>query len=79
MKEPYEEGVAIHLDLQSCASNREAAGEALAEAHAGWVLSSESPKRTRCRRFSCIREARSTMAINASHKSNRAESETPCA
>jgi hypothetical protein len=42
MKEPYEEGVAIHLDLQSCASSREAAGEALAEAHAGWVLSSES-------------------------------------
>jgi hypothetical protein len=29
MREPYEKGVATHLDPESCAGNREAAGEAL--------------------------------------------------
>jgi hypothetical protein len=41
MKEPYIEGVATHDDPESCAVDREVAGEALTGARAGWVLSRE--------------------------------------
>ena len=41
MKEPHEEGVASHLDLESCVGGREAVGEALTEAHAGQPSSRE--------------------------------------
>ena len=41
MQEPHKEGVANHLDPESCAGGREVAGEALAGAHAGQPLSSE--------------------------------------
>jgi hypothetical protein len=41
MQEPHKEGVANHLDPESCAGGREAAGEALTGAHAGQPLSSE--------------------------------------
>ncbi len=41
MKEPHEKGVANHLDFESCAGGGNAAGEALTEAHAGRVFSSE--------------------------------------
>ncbi len=41
MKEPYIEGLATHDDPESCAATRERCREALAGAHAGWVLSRE--------------------------------------
>jgi hypothetical protein len=41
MKEPHKKGVAIHLDFESCAGGGNIAGEALTEAHAGRVFSSE--------------------------------------
>lgn len=41
MKEPHGEGLASHPDPESCASGREAEGEALTGAHAGEPLSSE--------------------------------------
>ena len=41
MKEPHKEGVAIHLDPESCAGSHKGAGEALTGAHAGQPLSSE--------------------------------------
>jgi hypothetical protein len=41
MQEPYKEGLANHLDPESCAGGRKAAGEALTGAHAGQPLSSE--------------------------------------
>ncbi len=41
MKEPHNEGIANHVDLESCASGGDAAGEALTEALAGRPLSRE--------------------------------------
>ncbi len=41
MQEPHKKGLANHLDPESCAGGREAAGEALTGAHAGQPLSSE--------------------------------------
>ena len=41
MQEPHKKGVAIHLDFESCAGGGNIAGEALTEAHAGRVFSSE--------------------------------------
>ena len=41
MKEPHKKGLATHLDPESCAGGREAAGEALTGAHTGQPLSSE--------------------------------------
>ena len=41
MKESYVEGLATHGDPESCVSIREGAGEALAGAHVGEVLSRE--------------------------------------
>jgi RNA-directed DNA polymerase len=41
MKEPYQKGLANHLDPQSCAGDRKVPGEALTGAHAGQPLSSE--------------------------------------
>ncbi len=35
MKEPHNEGVANHVDLESCAGGGDIAGEALTEALAG--------------------------------------------
>lgn len=43
MKESYGEGLANHTGPESCASGREAAGEALTGVPAGWVLSLETP------------------------------------
>jgi len=43
MKEPYRKGVANHPDPESCVGHREVAGEALAGAQAGRVLSCEIP------------------------------------
>ena len=39
MREPYEEGLAPHLGLESCANLPRGGREALTEADAGWVLS----------------------------------------
>jgi hypothetical protein len=39
MKESYDEGVASHIDPESCARAREGSGEALTGARAGRVLS----------------------------------------
>ena len=41
MQEPHKKGLANHLDPESCAGDREVAGEALTGAHAGQPLSSE--------------------------------------
>jgi RNA-directed DNA polymerase len=41
MKEPYRKGIANHPDPELCAGGGDIAGEALAGAHAGQVLSSE--------------------------------------
>ena len=41
MKEPHKKGLANHLDPESCAGGRKAAGEALTGAHTGQPLSSE--------------------------------------
>ncbi len=41
MKESNIEGLANHDDPESCARSREASGEALTGARAGWVLSRE--------------------------------------
>lgn len=41
MREPYAEGLTTHGDPESCAGSREAVGEALTGARAGWVLSRE--------------------------------------
>jgi len=41
MQEPRKKGLANHLDPESCAGDREVAGEALTGAHAGQPLSSE--------------------------------------
>src|SRR6516164_7837439 len=41
MQEPYQKGLATHLDPASCAGSRKATGEALTGAHAGQPLSSE--------------------------------------
>jgi hypothetical protein len=41
MKVPYEEGLATHLGLESCAGNGDGVREALTGVCAGWVLSLE--------------------------------------
>ena len=41
MKESYRKGIANHPDPESCVDGREAIGEGLTGAHAGWVLSCE--------------------------------------
>ena len=41
MKESYRKGIANHPDPESCVGGREAVGEALTGASAGWVLSCE--------------------------------------
>ena len=41
MQEPHKKGLANHLDPESCAGDREVAGEALTGAHVGQPLSSE--------------------------------------
>lgn len=42
MKVPYDEGLASHIDPESCAGDREGAGEALTGESAGRALSRES-------------------------------------
>ena len=42
MKESYSEGLATHIDPESCAGTREGVGEALTGARAGRVLSREN-------------------------------------
>jgi hypothetical protein len=77
MREPYSEGAANHADPESCAGRREASGEALTGACAGWVLSREIHElrgadalESRGRQH-CGRRSRKTMA-------DPARSETPC-
>lgn len=41
MKELHDEGLATHIDPESCAGAREGVGEALTGARIGWVLSRE--------------------------------------
>jgi hypothetical protein len=42
MQEPYNEGIANHVDLESCAGGGDAAGEALIQARAGRLWSREN-------------------------------------
>ena len=42
MQVPYDEGVANHIDPESCAVAREGLGEALTGVRIGWVLSREN-------------------------------------
>ncbi len=77
MQEPYEEGVATHFGLESCASSRKAAGEALTEGSAGRVLSRERVD---------IQGADAVLRSGRQHRVSRdseahmdpARSETPC-
>jgi hypothetical protein len=41
MKELHDEGLATHIDPESCAGVREGTGEALTGARVGWVLNRE--------------------------------------
>jgi len=41
MKEPYDEGLADHIDPESCVAGRKVSDEALTGVCAGWVLSRE--------------------------------------
>jgi RNA-directed DNA polymerase len=77
MQEPYKEGLANHLDPQSCAGGRETAGEALTGAHAGQPLTSEI---TLSGVPTLYGEGEGNMADGANREptANAAESETLC-
>jgi len=49
MKESYSEGVADHTGPESCAGDREVAGETWTGVHAGRVLSPEKAQSLECR------------------------------
>jgi RNA-directed DNA polymerase len=57
MKVPYDEGLASHIGPESCAGDREGAGEALTGESAGRVLSRESRYASGCRRCHQTRKA----------------------
>ena len=57
MKVPYDEGLASHIGPESCAGDREGAGEALTGESAGRVLSRESRFASGCRRCQQTRKA----------------------
>jgi hypothetical protein len=46
MKESHDEGLASHIDPESCVGSRKTAGEALTGAHAGQVSSCETASGT---------------------------------
>jgi hypothetical protein len=77
MKEPHEEGVASHLDPESCVDSREAVGEALTGVHAGQPLSREIKSLGR-RRCITKRKITSLVAIIASHQ-GAPRGRRPCA
>ncbi len=57
MKEPYEEGVAIHFGPESCVGPRKGSGEALTGVRASRTLSPEIPYSRECQRCSPARLA----------------------
>ena len=63
MEVPYDEGVASHIGPESCAGNREDAGEALTGERAGQVLSREKGYRPGRRRSQRLRKATRVTSI----------------
>jgi len=61
MKVPYDEGPASHIGPESCAGDREGAGEALRGESAGRVLSRESRYAPGCRR--CHESRKATWSV----------------
>ena len=59
MQEPHRKGIANHPDPESCVGGREAVGEALTAARAGWVWSRERTRFGR-RRNALMRKATPT-------------------
>lgn len=80
MKVRYREGLAIHLDPESCAGVRKDMGEALTGADASRVLSCEiDPTTSGCLRSQDKRGATSDVPFNRKVRLDPARSETPCA
>ena len=77
MKEPYKKGIASHLDPESCAGRRKAAGEALTGASVGWVLSSEI-RLVRGADVLRSTEGNTVRIASARSETGPAESMTPC-
>lgn len=69
MRVSYDEGVASHIDLESCVTmHREVRHEALTEAQAGQPLSRVNILTSGCRRFEACRKAtRGGCAIASAH------------
>ena len=63
MKVPYDEGLASHIGPESCAGDREGAGEALTGESAGRVLSRESRYASGCRRCHQTRKATQSLPL----------------
>lgn len=84
MKVPYDEGVATHIDPESCAVTGDRGGEALTGGHVGQVLSREMNAPSRKRRV--LRDADAVVMVGRQHwlgryrKAQRdpARSETLC-
>ena len=75
MKEPYEEGVANHLDPASCAGDGNIAGVAGTGAHAGQVLTSEIIT-SACRPCPDMGKATRQMTLFGESSGDAAESKT---
>jgi len=77
MKEPYGEGLASHIDPESCVGRCEASGEALTGAHADQPLSSEIKSSGTPTRLSNA-EGNIGFDDNCESSSSPAESKTLC-
>jgi RNA-directed DNA polymerase len=64
MKVPHDEGIASHIDPESCVGGREGAGEALTGESAGRVLSRESRFASGCRRCHQTRKATRSILLS---------------
>jgi len=62
MREPYSEGVADHTGPESCAGDREVAGETWTGVHAGRALSPENAPTLECRR--CWNKRKATPSVS---------------
>lgn len=83
MKEPYEEGLATHLDPESCGRVREGSFEALTGARAGVVLSREIndptvPTLSRRAAGNTARRAIASACADRARSETHARTETSC-
>jgi hypothetical protein len=69
MKVPHDEGVATHIDSESCAVAGDCGGEALTGGHVGQVLSHEMNAPTRKSRV--LRDADAVVMIGRQHRLGR--------